>query len=87
MLLLEPTNLARIQEGHPLPSPDSLVIICYSPDIEWTAEQLKKVFAENDRKLSPEKLTEILQEGLLRPRIERGEEQASANQVVPLGAP
>ncbi len=87
MLILEPTNLERVQDGKPLVSPDSLVIVCYTPDIIWTSEQIKKVFDENDRKLTPEKLDAILQEGLLRPRIERNDKDADANQVIPLGSP
>jgi len=79
--------MVQLEGGKPYVSPDGLVIFCYSPDIEWTAEQLKKIFEENDRKLYPEKLNELLTEGLLRPRVERNETEANKNQVIPLGAP
>src|SRR5712692_4245758 len=87
VLILEPTNMVRLEEGKPCVSPDSLVILCYSPDIEWTTEQLKKIFDENDHKLYPERLEELLNEGLSRPRVERNEKQANENQVIPLGSP
>lgn len=87
VLVLEPTNLQRVQEGKIIVSPDSLVIVCYSPDILWTSEKIRKVFEEDEGKLTPEKFEVILTQGLLRPRQERNDSDANANQVIPLGKP
>lgn len=45
ILVLEPGNVERIMAGEPAVSPDQSVIVAYTPDPVWLAEQLIRVDA------------------------------------------
>ena len=69
MMMLSPQELGDLMHGQICVSPDNLVMLCYTPDGKWMAEELKKVFDGPDKILSPEKFNELIREGLKRAEI------------------
>lgn len=66
ILIIDPATVELIKQGHAVISPDQLVFIAISPDEKWTAEQFQHAFTTGDKKLTAERMKEILAEGLLR---------------------
>ena len=40
-MVVELENLNRLVDGRPMKSPDEMVLVCYTPDMAWTAEQVR----------------------------------------------
>lgn len=71
VIVLSPEEIGFLMNATAVISPDQFVFIAYSPDITWTALQLKEVFDGPDPELSMEKLAAILAEGLKRPQVKQ----------------
>lgn len=67
VLIVTPDGLEELKKGNALISSDGLVFVALTPDEEWTAEQFKKAFETGDKKLTAERMREILVEGIARP--------------------
>lgn len=67
LLILEPENIKRLQEGEMLKTFDGEVLIAYSPDSEWTKEQIAQTVDA-----TPEMIERIIMEGLPRARFHAG---------------
>jgi hypothetical protein len=63
VIILDSHNLDALKEGKPTSSPDKHVLIAYTPDIPWLTDQLIKMVPD----LDPQKLQDLLNEGLKRP--------------------
>jgi hypothetical protein len=76
MVTLEPGNIVKLKAGHPLsieiksyiPEIQRTVkiFICYTPDIEWVAEQMAGNESDGN------KLAKVVDESLSRPEVVRG---------------
>ena len=71
VLVLSPEEIGLLMNAQALITPDQLVFVAYTPDITWTALQLKEVFDSADPKLGIEKLAAILAEGIKRPQAKQ----------------
>jgi len=71
VMIIDHQTIHKLLIGDAVVSPDNLVIIAYTPDMAWTADELKKVFSDPEALLSPAKLDEILREGIARFQITR----------------
>ena len=69
LIVLEPGNLAEMQEGRPLATPDRQVMVCYTPDVEWLSVELRKLFEGTS--FEPVKFDALLKESLKRKPIFR----------------
>jgi hypothetical protein len=72
LIILDAHNLEALKKGKQAATPDKHVMIAYTPDIGWTAEQLIQmsgVFVGSGGLvgIDPFKLDAILEEGLTRP--------------------
>lgn len=67
VLIVTPDALEELKKGNALISADGLVFIALTPDENWTAEQFQKEFTTGDKKLTAERMKEILVEGISRP--------------------
>lgn len=70
-LIVEQGNLKRLRVGKPLVSPDGNVLIMYTPDMEWTQEQIKELFINSGGQVDADELERLYQEGLKRPEVRR----------------
>lgn len=68
LVILEPGNFDRLRQGKPIHTPDGAVLICFTPDIKWTATELEKSIDATDG-INPDTLVEVLEAGLKRPEI------------------
>jgi hypothetical protein len=64
LLIIEPRSIEKLLAGDPLVTIDDKVIVAYTPNISWTRDELVKVFNTPESTLLPEKLDEILKEGI-----------------------
>jgi len=71
VLIIEPRSIEKLLAGDPLVTIDDKVIVAYTPDINWTKDELVKVFNAPESTITPEKLDEILKEGIARSQIAR----------------
>lgn len=78
VLVLEPSSFEELKGGAPLVSTDKMVIVAYSPDIQWTFDEMKKILDEPGGAMKPEQLTAILKAGISRPMIVRNDEPRAA---------
>jgi hypothetical protein len=69
VVIFSPDDIAALREGDALITPDAFVITAFTPDANWTAEQIKEVFADTEGTLTPAKLDAILKEGITRPEV------------------
>jgi hypothetical protein len=67
LLVLEPANLARLQDGEPMVTPNKEIMIAYTPDIVWLTAKLMKV----EFGFTPSELDDVLAEALKREPIMR----------------
>ena len=67
VLIVTPDALEELKKGNALISSDHLVFVALTPDEDWTAEQFRQAFATGDKKLTAERMNEILVEGMQRP--------------------
>jgi hypothetical protein len=65
VVILTDEDLSRIDEG-PIATQDKKVIVAYTPDAEWTAQQLKQLLGPHGRVILPAELDKILKDGLQR---------------------
>lgn len=71
IVILEPDNLKTIREGGMVKSPDDKheTLIVFAPDIVWTGQQIRAILDRGDDSLDPDKLQQILDEGLHRAEV------------------
>lgn len=67
VLIVTPDGLEELKKGNALISNDGLVFVALTPDEDWTAEQFRQAFATGEKKLTAERMREILVEGITRP--------------------
>lgn len=71
MLIIEPGNIDRLKAGKPLVSPDRKFAVVYTPDIDWTMEQISAMTAVTDNHIDPDLINFIIAEGLKREEVKR----------------
>lgn len=71
ILILEPGNVECLRHGHAVVSNDKLVMVAYTPNVEWTMEAIKKALGKDGKTLDPAMLDAILKEGILQPPVVR----------------
>lgn len=67
VLIITPEGLEELKKGNALISSDGLVLVALTPDEDWTAEKFREAFATGEKKLTAERMREILVEGITRP--------------------
>lgn len=60
VLVLEPGNIKRLKEGHALFTQDEEISICYTPDMEFLQEEIRKI-VEKESKLSVEQFVAAIE--------------------------
>jgi len=71
VLIIESGNLERLKSGKPMKTPDGKFMVCYTPDMEWTAEQFQAMLAVTSEHVDPQVFDFILKEGLKRAKVKR----------------
>jgi hypothetical protein len=69
VMVVGPNNLAKMKAGFPMISPDGVILVAYTPDVQWTGEQIKAMIAVSSGKFDPQIVDFILKEGLRRPEV------------------
>jgi hypothetical protein len=78
ILIVEPYNVENLVKGRPMISPDRKIMVVYTPDLQWTQEQVAKMLEKIEvypPTFAAEDLDEILKEGLTRPKVYRREDR------------
>jgi hypothetical protein len=70
VILLNHAELDLVKRGKPVVPHTNAVIIGYTPDEDWTKQQLLEIFNAEPHTLEPERLKELLLEGLKREVID-----------------
>jgi hypothetical protein len=68
-LIIEPGNIQRLKEGKPMVTPDDKFMVCFTPDMPWTCEQV--LSAQSQGKITPEQIAKIIDDGKTRSTIDR----------------
>lgn len=71
VLILEPKQVQDLAKGVPVVSDDKMVLIAFSPDIEWTFGEMQKILGEGGRVMLPHELDKILKESMSREMVIR----------------
>jgi len=58
-LIIEMENLNRLVDGKPMKTPDDAILVCYTPDMAWTAEQI--ALLGDPEKVTGEHLADIIE--------------------------
>jgi hypothetical protein len=64
VIIIEPGNIENLKKGLPMKLPQNMALV-YSPDIEWLMDKI----CQNKEGISPEKLSELILEGLERKEV------------------
>lgn len=62
IVVLETENVEELKKGRPAKTPDGSVLICWTPDPEWLAEQIKSSGGDGKR------IGELIDESTRRPQ-------------------
>lgn len=61
IIILESASLEELKKGHPASSPDGEVLICWTPDLAWLADQIMNT--DGDEEI----IAELIDEAIKRP--------------------
>lgn len=75
IIILDPLILQRLREGHGAEVRDKSVLLAYSPDIEFTFGEIKKLLGPDGRVILPSELDKILKDSHARPEVMRTVEE------------
>jgi hypothetical protein len=70
-MVIEMENLNRLVDGRPMKSPDGMILVCYTPDMAWTAEQVA-LFGDPE-KVTGAQLAEIIDASMKRGKQKEAE--------------
>lgn len=70
IVILEPSNVGQLLSGGLVTAPDKELILAYSPDIQFTADLIKRAVA--DESISGAELSRILEESQKREEVWAG---------------